>query len=1374
MNDHPGMPNTHNQIETAVSNSPQPLDYFLGLQSLVNALSSAWTVEAVADAILSHAFPIMGTDIGMVVLLSEDGKMLETLRHQGVNAEQRADGEIFPISVSTPLTMAVKEQRTVQFQDKAEFTTAFPAFSTSEGLVEGAVVAVPMLLENHVIGAIGLSYRQPRTYSVWDVAFRETVATQCAQAIERARLHAERVLIAQASTHQSLSALLRGIIDGTTDLIAAIDLEGRYLAFNKAYEEERLHKFGMQIVVGMSLRDAFAHLPEEQERILHLWNRALAGEEFTALSENGDAHGGRHIYEAVLNNLRDREGHLIGAAGVFRDTTERVNIEQALIKSEARLKEAQSVAQIGSWELEVASEQITWSEEMFRLMEFDPADGTPSYDQVVTRIHSDDVPVYHAAEKKAIEDEQSYNIDIRIRYSDGRQNWVQAIGRAEKNEDGKVVRLLGTVMNITERKQAEQDQAYLTAIIETTSDFVARATPEGEMLYCNRALRDFLGVTEEEVQTLTVLDIHAPQNWQKIQHEIFPASIAEGEWSGESVFVSCKGQAIPVSLKIFVHKDNKGKALYRSAIARDISKQKVTEETLRQAQARLEEAQRAAQIGSWEYDLVTQQLTWSKELFRIKQRDPALGEPSYEDIQSVYVPEDAVRLNAAMQHAVENGVGYELELRRVTTEGTTRYIRAIGNSIADEAGKVVRLAGTSMDITEYKQLENALRTSEACLRDMVENLPAGAIFVDGERILLNRAAEVLTGYSREDLPTVEAWFHALYRDSAETMYALYEQDRASGFASSSPTIPLFRKDGTVRQVQFAIYAYTNGEVWLLYDLTERTEAESTNARLATPLEASPDFVGTTTQEVSIIYLNSAFCEALGVSQEEIASTHPHISRFMPAWAVKQIEQEILPAVARQGHWQGECALLRPDGTEMPVSLTMVDHKEIDSDVNYISMICRDITTSKRAEQELKITILQLEHQIQIVNAQAAELEKANQRLTTLAMTDGLTGLYNHRAFQEEFAQEFERTKRYSTPLSIILLDVDKFKQYNDIFGHPEGDDVLKTVAQALQQAARDTDYICRYGGEEFVIILPNTGAQGAIIAAERFRAAIEQRRWTLRPVTASLGIATLDADLTTAQELIVQADKALYDSKKKGRNCFTHFATVSLTEGLGELAGNTRLPYSDIVREMLQIQQDTLVSASEPIREAMTNAYDATILSWSRLLPMKDKETEGHSKRVTEMMVRLAHSIGMNEEEALYARWGALLHDVGKMSIPDSILHKPGPLTAAEWVIMRQHITVAYEMLSPISFLRPALDIPLYHHEKWDGTGYPRGLKGQEIPLPARLFAVIDVYDALTNDRPYREAWSQEKTLAHLQSLSGTHFDPRAVNLFLAMLKQGT
>lgn len=182
-------------------------------------------------------------------------------------------------------------------------------------------------------------------------------------------------------------------------------------------------------------------------------------------------------------------------------------------------------------------------------------------------------------------------------------------------------------------------------------------------------------------------------------------------------------------------------------------------------------------------------------------------------------------------------------------------------------------------------------------------------------------------------------------------------------------------------------------------------------------------------------------------------------------------------------------------------------------------------------------------------------------------------------------------------------------------------------------------------------------------------------------------------------------------------------------------------------------------------------AYDSTLEGWSRAMDLRDKETEGHSRRVAEMTLRLADAIGMSGEELVHVRRGALLHDMGKLGVPDSILLKPGQLTDEEWVIMRQHPTFAYEMLAPIPYLRPALDIPYCHHEKWDGSGYPRGLKGEEIPLAARLFAVVDVWDALRSDRPYRQGWPVDKVFEHIGSLAGIHFDPQAAELFLQMME---
>ncbi|OGO10515.1 MAG: phosphohydrolase, partial [Chloroflexi bacterium RBG_13_60_9] len=183
----------------------------------------------------------------------------------------------------------------------------------------------------------------------------------------------------------------------------------------------------------------------------------------------------------------------------------------------------------------------------------------------------------------------------------------------------------------------------------------------------------------------------------------------------------------------------------------------------------------------------------------------------------------------------------------------------------------------------------------------------------------------------------------------------------------------------------------------------------------------------------------------------------------------------------------------------------------------------------------------------------------------------------------------------------------------------------------------------------------------------------------------------------------------------------------------------------------------------------LTLAYDATIEGWSRALDLRDHETEGHTLRVTDASLRLARTLGMPESEMVFTRRGCLLHDIGKMAVPDGILLKPGGLDETEWEVMRRHPVSAFEWLSPITFLRPSLDIPYCHHERWDGSGYPRGLKGEQIPLSARIFAVVDNWDALRSNRPYRKAWLDAQVMEHIQSLAGSYFDPSILKAFLEL-----
>jgi putative two-component system response regulator len=213
------------------------------------------------------------------------------------------------------------------------------------------------------------------------------------------------------------------------------------------------------------------------------------------------------------------------------------------------------------------------------------------------------------------------------------------------------------------------------------------------------------------------------------------------------------------------------------------------------------------------------------------------------------------------------------------------------------------------------------------------------------------------------------------------------------------------------------------------------------------------------------------------------------------------------------------------------------------------------------------------------------------------------------------------------------------------------------------------------------------------------------------------------------------------------------------------LLGITRLNrYQKLLQERAKLQE---------ANAHLLAAYEATIEGWSHAMDLRDRETEGHSQRVAHLTVQLAQSLGMSTEEIMHLRRGALLHDMGKIGIPDPILHKTGKLSDEEWTTMRKHPQLAYNMLYRVEYLRPALDIPYCHHERWDGAGYPRGLKGDAIPMAARLFAVVDVWDALTSNRPYRPAWSEKEALAYVREQSGKHFDPQVVDLFFRVFPDG-
>jgi diguanylate cyclase (GGDEF)-like protein/putative nucleotidyltransferase with HDIG domain len=363
-------------------------------------------------------------------------------------------------------------------------------------------------------------------------------------------------------------------------------------------------------------------------------------------------------------------------------------------------------------------------------------------------------------------------------------------------------------------------------------------------------------------------------------------------------------------------------------------------------------------------------------------------------------------------------------------------------------------------------------------------------------------------------------------------------------------------------------------------------------------------------------------------------------------------------------------------------------------------------------------------------------------------TDSLTGCYTHRYLQERLAVEIERAQRYQRPLTIAMFDLDDFKIFNDRYGHEKGDQLLRQFTDLCRSNIRMIDILTRYGGEEFVVILPEATTAEAESACNRIREAFQAEaalRFPNAPmVTVSVGIASYPEHGQTRHALILNSDAALCHAKQTGKNKTAVFED------------DCKKSYRATSEKLQTLLEDNHMEAIE----ALSAAVDA-----------KDHYTRGHSDSVTRYSLALAKKLGLSESELENLKAAALLHDIGKIGTPDSILRKPGPLKIDEWQIIEDHPRIGSEILEKVQQLSSIVPAVRHHHERYDGLGYPNGLVGRNIPLIARIIALADSYDAMTSDRTYRRALSPEEALEEMRRCAGTQFDPELVEIFIEIVK---
>jgi diguanylate cyclase (GGDEF)-like protein/putative nucleotidyltransferase with HDIG domain len=435
-----------------------------------------------------------------------------------------------------------------------------------------------------------------------------------------------------------------------------------------------------------------------------------------------------------------------------------------------------------------------------------------------------------------------------------------------------------------------------------------------------------------------------------------------------------------------------------------------------------------------------------------------------------------------------------------------------------------------------------------------------------------------------------------------------------------------------------------------------------------------------------------------------------------------------------------------------------------------------------------------------------------QKTQEQAITDGLTGVKTHRFFMEALSGEWKRATRAGRMFSVMLLDLDQFKSVNDSHGHLEGDLVLQRVARILDQNCRRSDVVARYGGDEFVVLMPETNVEQGHQIAAKLRAWIDSDPVLReRRITASFGLASFPLHGSTPQEIIQVADASMYLSKHQGGNtvstadrCEPDETLEWKREVLEAYLGVTlkRMfttgpeAFEEIVLRLNQFSQalpvgETLVQDSgggsgnggssgragsgtvpEEGLAALSPAVLDTVTSLALAIDAKDHFTEGHSLKVAAYAALLAETLGLTETEIDEFRLAGVLHDVGKVGVPERILSKSGPLNPDEWESMKQHVSFGGKLLEPLRSLERVRLMVGHHHEHFDGSGYPDGLAGEQIPLGGRALAIADAYDTITSDRTYKKARSPEEAMAELERCAGMQFDPVLVRLFVKRLRQ--
>ncbi len=1054
-----------------------------------------------------------------------------------------------------------------------------------------------------------------------------------------------------------------------------------------------------------------------------------------------------------------------------------------------------------------------------------------------------------------------------------------------------------------QRRTLEAERALLSASVEAANDSVLITDgqldrPGPRILYVNSAFTQMTGYSAAEVIGKTPRILQGPGTDRAVLRRLRERLSAGQPFFGQVVNYRKDGYPFILEWQVTPVRDEVGNVTNWVAVQRDITDRVKNEAALRESEERFRQV----------IDL-TSDYVYAVDIDASGQAKHRWVSPSFEALTgyttaelgarggwSTLIYPDDLPVAKAREQQLLSGQSDVSEYRIVTKDGQIRWVRDYGKPTWDvHKDRVVAILGAGQNITERKEREMSLRTSEARNRALLDAIPDGIIHHDREGRYLDviaprdfapvRPVQELLGKHLEDVLTSD-----VARDIRSALDRAFE----TGEAQSYEYTLMIGGEAHEREIRVA-RINDDESLSIVRDVTEQKQAaralQQSEERYRSVVAALTEGVVMQAADGHIVAANEGAEKVLGLTRDQLLGR----DSFDPRWRAVRENGKLFPGdehptmvTLRTGQPQTDVVMgiHKPDGSLSWLSINSQPLCAAGETTPYAVVASfSDITEGVRNRNELERRVQQQEAvatlgQYALSNHSLDEImDKAVTLLAdvlgveytkvlefspdrhTLLLRAGVgwrQGLVGHKTLGTKNNSQASYTLAVNGPVIVDdLANETRFRgpplledhgvhsgmstviaASGNVYGvlgiHTwtrrrfSQDDIVflqaiaNVIASALEQCTAETQILelnaqlqQRLGQSNALyqvstaitqsfsvdatldVFLDQVYAQlGADAAAVLF---FDDQRQTLRYVASRgfrhddfIGKTQLDlgegwagrAALTTTPYVITDLAASSPPTGKtdvlQDEEFVSYYALPLVakgrTQGVLEIYHRTQREHTDSWQTFAQtlaaqaaiaLDHAHLVKDLQRSNQHLTLAYDATIEGWARALDLRDKETEGHSRRVTNLTVSIARTMEFGPDEVDHIRRGALLHDVGKLGVPDRILLKPGKLDDDEWAIMKQHPTYAYEMLAPIHFLRSALDIPYAHHERFDGSGYPRGLAGEQIPLAARIFAVVDVYDALRSDRPYRQGWPKEKVLAHIRDQVGSHFDPAVAEVFL-------